>query len=181
MASESIAHSASWAIDSEPIWARGIIVKYWPCKSKGVMPNIGNFESFLKQQSRKYWTFFHFIVSFFSIHTFLLACVAGTKRGRGRGRSMKGKREEMKKNQKNKQSKHNVTTPLCNEWKLWQGWSGAILGYGIWPLLCLPLPGNLMAGSWYPEIYYPRQCWRVSQGVWEGAWAQLMHKGKLNK
>ena len=28
MASESIAHLASWAIDSEPIRARGIIVKY---------------------------------------------------------------------------------------------------------------------------------------------------------
>ena len=28
MASESIAHSASWAIDSEPIQALGIIVKY---------------------------------------------------------------------------------------------------------------------------------------------------------
>ena len=28
MASESIAHSASWAIDSEPIRARGITVKY---------------------------------------------------------------------------------------------------------------------------------------------------------
>ena len=28
MASESIAHSASWAIDSEPTRARGIIVKY---------------------------------------------------------------------------------------------------------------------------------------------------------
>ena len=29
MASESIAHSASWAIDSEPIRARGIIVRYY--------------------------------------------------------------------------------------------------------------------------------------------------------
>ena len=28
MASESIAHKAEWAIDSEPIRARGIIVKY---------------------------------------------------------------------------------------------------------------------------------------------------------
>ena len=28
MASESIAHSASWAIDSEPVRARGIIVTY---------------------------------------------------------------------------------------------------------------------------------------------------------
>lgn len=69
-----------------------------------------------------------------------------------------------------------VTTLLCNEWKMLQGWSGAILGRGIWPLFpshCLAL----MEGSWRPEIYYLRQC----LGVWEGAWAQQMHKGKLNK
>ena len=70
-----------------------------------------------------------------------------------------------------------VTTLLCrNEWKMLQGWSGAILGLGIWPLL----PSHylaLMEGYWRPEIYYLRQC----LGVWEGAWAQQMHEGKLNK
>ena len=47
-----------------------------------------------------------------------------------------------------------VTTLLCNEWKMLQGWlPGAILGRGIWPLFpshCLAL----MEGSWRPEIYY---------------------------
>ena len=69
-----------------------------------------------------------------------------------------------------------VTTLLCNEWKMLQGWSGAIQGRGIWPLFpshCLAL----MEGSWRPEIYYLRQC----LGVWKGAWAQQMHKGRLNK
>lgn len=70
-----------------------------------------------------------------------------------------------------------VTTLLCNEWKMLQGWSpGAILGCGILPLFpshCLAL----MEGSWRPEIYYLRQC----LGLWEGVWAQQMNKRKLNK
>jgi len=43
----------------------------------------------------------------------------------------------------------------------------------FFPSHCLAL----MAGSCIPEIYNPRQC----LGVWEGAWAQLMHKGRRLK
>ena len=44
MASESIAREASWAIDSEPIRARGIIVKE-PIKLMGYCPHRPNMVS----------------------------------------------------------------------------------------------------------------------------------------
>ena len=57
MASESIAHSALWATDSEPSQARGIIVKYSKCEYKAKQNRcreLGVLPSFRVRTSLKY-------------------------------------------------------------------------------------------------------------------------------